>query len=197
MDEHSGILAVVLGAGKSRRFGSDKRLFELDGKPLIQHALGLPLGLGLSTLVVLKPEDELQQRQLLGPWYGNHRLRIHYNVRAEQGMGSSLAAAADYARRRKFTALLVLLADMPYVEPDTLARLIDSIQPGMISVPRFNQVSGHPVLFTAPWFRQLATLRGDRGGRALIAASPDSVSYVDVDDKGILFDIDQPPGGAE
>lgn len=197
MDEQPGVLAAVLGAGKSRRFGSDKRLFELDGKPLIQHALALPLGLGLSTLVVLKPEDELQLQPLLGPWYGNHRLRIHYNVRAEQGMGCSLAAAADYARRRKYTALLVLLADMPYVEPETLTRLIASSQPGRISVPRFNQVSGHPVLFTSHWFKPLAALRGDRGGRALIAANADCVDYIDVDDKGILFDIDQPLSSAD
>lgn len=193
---HDRILVAILAAGKSRRFGSDKRLFPVNGTPMLQQTLSLPLSLGMETLLVLKPQDELILEQLLGPWQGNHRLKLNYCVRFEQGMGCTLASAADYALRRRYRALVVMLGDMPFLSPATLQQMVNSWQPEQILVPRFEGRWGHPVVFGQRWLAELARLRGDRGGRALLSRYADQVSFVDVADEGVLRDLDQPPGQA-
>lgn len=194
MQAQKGILVTILAAGKSRRFGSDKRLYPVDGTPMLQRSLALPLSLGMETLLVLKPQDELMLEQLLGPWLGNRRLKLHYCVRFEQGMGCTLASAADYAMRRRYGGLLVMLADMPFVAAETLERMVSAWQPGHMAVPRYQGRQGHPVLFDQRWLKELARLRGDRGGKSLVTRYSDQVDFIDVDDEGILHDIDHPPG---
>ena len=187
--------AAVLAAGSGRRFGADKRLYPLDGKPLLHHALGKPLSRGLPTLLVLKPTDELIIDQLAGPWLGNDRLTIVYAENALQGMGHSLAAAAAAAHANVFSAMLVMLADMPYIAPRTLDRVCQAYQPKGIVVPHFQGLSGHPVLFASYWFEQLAALTGDQGARLLIEDHPGYVTVLDIDDPGIVRDIDRRPVG--
>lgn len=195
MTVSSSILATVLAAGRSRRFGGDKRLYELDNTPLLQHVLAKPLSLGLQTLLVLKPEDELILDQLLGPWQGSDRLSILYSARAHQGMGCSLADAAAYANSGGYQGMLVMLADMPHIEPRTLKMLVRAHVPKGICVPTVNGESGHPVLFARHWFKDLARLQGDQGAKGIIEANPDYVHDVAVKDKGILEDIDHRPRG--
>ena len=185
------LVAVVLAAGGSRRFGGDKRRHPIGGKPLLQRALATPLSLGLPTILVLKPEDQLCLDELLGPWLGNERLSIVYAERAVEGMGHSLAAAATAAGR--YDGLLVMLGDMPYVSGKTLRHLCDSFRHTGISVPRYRGMHGHPVLFARRWFRELEALSGDSGARAILSEHPEAVSYIEVDDPGILRDVDHPP----
>lgn len=193
MSLSSTILATVLAAGKSRRFGGDKRLFEFENTPLLQHVLAKPLSLGMPTLVVLKPEDELILEGLLGRWMGHERLSILYSKHSEDGMGYSLAAAAAKARANGYAGLMVMLADMPYVEPKTLKLLAQAHQPKGICIPNFNGLEGHPVLFSRHWFSHLAKLTGDQGGRGIIEANASCVCSVPVKDKGVLFDLDHRP----
>lgn len=184
----------MLAAGKSRRFGSDKRLYALDGTPLLQRVLALPLRQGLPTLLVLKPDDVLILEELLGPWYGNERLSIMYSPRSDEGIGNSLAIAAATARTRGYAGMLVLLGDMPYIKPQTLTAILRAFCPKRISIPRFSGRNGHPVLFSRHWFEQLAALAGDEGGKTIIDDNPGYLTRVDVDDRGIHRDIDHPPG---
>jgi molybdenum cofactor cytidylyltransferase len=51
---------------------------------------------------------------------------------------------------------------------------------------------GHPVGFGAMHGDALAALDGDAGARALIVAASDTVTTLDVDDPGILADVDTP-----
>lgn len=187
------VLVAVLAAGSSRRFGSDKRLFALDDQPLLQRTLATPLVSGLDTLLVLRPGDEPGLPSLLGPWFDCAQLQIDYCERADQGMGYSLACAANYAIAHDYDAMLVMLGDMPLVKPATLQQLIAAHAPGQITVPRFQHRPGHPVLFSRHWFAELAGLSGDRGGRILLDNHPDSVVPVAVADEGVVVDFDRPP----
>jgi len=193
MKTTSSIAATVLAAGRGRRFGGDKRRYPLAGIPLLQRALALPLGRGMKTLLVLRPEDAMDIKALTGPWYDNQNLVVVYAAQAAQGMGHSLSAAAIEASA--FHGLLVLLGDMPYLNSRTLMRLCDAHQSGRICVPRYDGLSGHPVLFDRAWYKDLQNLKGDRGAKSIIRANPNRVHFVDVDDPGILADIDHAPAG--
>jgi molybdenum cofactor cytidylyltransferase len=88
---------------------------------------------------------------------------------------------------------------MPYVLPATLEFLnarMDAAradrQPCIV-VPRFAGTAGHPVGFSRDFFAELIALTGDRGARAVIDAHSSLVQRIDVEDPGVVTDIDQPP----
>lgn len=190
MKSINSIVAVMLAAGSSRRYGADKRRSQVAGRPLLQQSLSIPLSRGLPTLLVLKPEDELSLEELLGPWYGNDRLTLVYAQQAEQGMGHSLAAAVSAAG--DYEGLLVMLADMPYLRPRTVDRLCDAFAEGAIVVPQSGGRQGHPVLFSRRFFPALQQLSGDTGARRVLQENTACIRRVEVQDLGIHQDIDYP-----
>jgi molybdenum cofactor cytidylyltransferase len=88
---------------------------------------------------------------------------------------------------------LVALADMPYVRATTVTRLIDALAGGAsLAAPRCAGRRGHPVGFAAYWGNALRGLSGDVGARELLARNQDQLTLVDVDDPGVLWDLDRP-----
>ena len=193
------IAALILAAGKGKRFGSDKRLATLNHSPnsLLQQSLNLPLSLQIPTAVVLRPEDQQQLAKLLGAHLSNPLLSPIYSSKSEQGMAYSLAAGIHQLLTQNYDGVLILLGDMPWIKPSTLNELIQHYQPGKIIVPTYQSSSekvrsGHPVFFTRYWFKQLEKLEGDEGAKKLLNANTQDIILVDVNDRGILRDVDQP-----
>ena len=118
---------------------------------------------------------------------------------ADLGMGHSLAAAAAAAVQRFAPgAVAILPADMPWLAPGTATALVAAWRAAAragrgasaIVAPRCGGRRGHPVIVGAAHFGALLALRGDRGARDILEAHP--VDWVDVDDPGILRDVDTP-----
>ena len=118
----AAIGAIVLAAGRSRRFGSDKRQYRLGQQNLLQLSLSKPLALGLPTTLVLRTDDSEQLAALVGDFIYQPNLSIAYAADADAGMGHSLACAAR--GMTGFDQVLVLLADMPWVTADTIGLLL-------------------------------------------------------------------------
>jgi molybdenum cofactor cytidylyltransferase len=109
-------------------------------------------------------------------------------------MGASISSAlrAILARARP-RAVVVMLADMPAIRVDTLKALLRAWlarSEAACAVLRYRGRRGHPVVFGSSAFDGLLALSGDRGAARLI----DSLTpiFLDVDDPGILNDIDTP-----
>lgn len=186
------VTAIVLAAGQGSRFcaeagaGQNKLLAEcvgLDGvtRPVIEHVLkSLPGGVA-SRWVVTSPESTVVIR--LAREYGCEVLLLR-----STGMGDSLAAAV--AASGPADGWLVLLGDMPFIQPSSVDRVIERLEEGGISVPVQAGHYGHPVAFGRALGPALAALSGDRGARSLFAHA--SVSEVAVEDPGVLWDVDLP-----
>lgn len=182
-----GIVGLLLAAGRSRRFGADKRWQPLaDGTPLALATAARLRQACTEVLVVVRPEDEALAAQLreLG-------CAVVGCADAELGMGHSLAAgvraSADAA------GWLVALADMPAIEAASYRAVATALAAGAaIAVPVFRGQRGHPVGFADRWRDDLSALTGDRGARALMQGYAALVQQIDVDDPGILADIDTP-----
>jgi molybdenum cofactor cytidylyltransferase len=88
-------------------------------------------------------------------------------------------------------AWLVVLADMPWIEPQTIARVGRALDGGArIAAPSWRTARGHPVGFAASFYAALSALSGDEGAKAILARHP--VELVPVDDQGVVRDVDRP-----
>jgi molybdenum cofactor cytidylyltransferase len=184
-----GVAAVVLAAGMSRRMGSTvpKQLLRLGNKTLLQHALDNVRAAQVSEIVLVLGalSDEVKQ---LVPADG---ITVVFNPEYQQGMGTSLrtglAALGPSAK-----AALILLADQPFIAPKTLDCLIQShAQSGaQITIPLYRGFRGNPVLLDRSVFPELMALSGDVGCRAIFGSHTEGIHKIEVDDPGILIDVD-------
>ena len=112
-------------------------------------------------------------------------------VDAERGQSRSLAAGV--AAMTSAPGLVIGLGDMPFVKPATLRALIAEMafHTEAIVRPRHDARPGNPIGFPPSTYAALTRIEGDTGARQVVAAS-DKVQFVDVDDLGILTDVDRP-----
>ncbi len=61
-----------------------------------------------------------------------------------------------------------------------------------IAAPAYRGERGHPVGFARRFLDELSALHGDQGAKELIAEHPDWVTLYEVDDPGVLRDVDRP-----
>jgi molybdenum cofactor cytidylyltransferase len=116
---------------------------------------------------------------------------------AVRGMGASLAAAAGALQATATTGgetrtgCVVALADMPWLQPVTIASVAAAIDnPTAIAAPSFHGKRGHPVGFGAGHLAALAALDGDEGARRLLASH--EIKLINTDDAGAVRDVDTP-----
>lgn len=161
------IVGVILAAGLSTRFGGDKLLHVLDGKPLGAHIADTMATLPLAARFAVCPTGARGRVELFeGRGYG-----IISNPRPAAGMGSSLKLAAERAMALEADALVVCLADMPYVTGEHLRRLVAATVDRPAAATR---VAGHvtpPAVFRRPMLERLMQLSGDHGARDLLAGA--------------------------
>lgn len=187
MPVESDIVALILAAGRGERFGGDKRRVVLGGgtemlATTVQHALQA----GLPVYVAIRADDTEDKLPLPAPV---HRLPV---AAAEQGMGASLAGAVA-ALPESCRGCLVLLADMPWLQPATLRRVADALRtagPAGLVAPQWQGERGHPVGFGCDWFAELRGLTGDRGARDLLRREQVRLQLLPVDDPGVVADVD-------
>jgi len=195
-------VTILLAAGRSRRFGADKRLYQVEGSSLLKRSISTSLALTLRTLVVLRPDDKSIIDELLGDFQNDPNIEIVFAEDADLGMGHSLSFAVKHLQSLsveennfpfyEVQAALVMLADMPWVSPETIAKVVASFSAGKIIIPTCKKVWGHPILFSSKWFSSLERLTGDNGAKRLLQSNKEALVEIEVEDEGILRDVDRP-----
>jgi molybdenum cofactor cytidylyltransferase len=184
------VAAIILAAGRSSRMGRNKLLLELEGKPILCHAVDQALGAGLSEIIVVSGHQAGKVREALG----NRAVKIIEAREHKLGMSASLKAGIR-ALSPKTEAALVMLGDMPQVSAALIRRLIAAYNPlegRSIVVPTVDGKRGNPVLFDRRYFEEMLALEGDVGARHLIGAHDDQVAELSVDDAAVFTDVDTP-----
>ncbi|HEY4229980.1 MAG TPA: nucleotidyltransferase family protein, partial [Thermoanaerobaculia bacterium] len=119
----SPVAGIVLAAGASKRFGRNKLLLPWEGESLARRAARVALEAGLDpVVVVLGHEAERVARELEGV-----AVRTVVNPAHAKGINTSLAAGAA-ALPAEAAAAVVLLADMPRVTAEMVARLVQTFR---------------------------------------------------------------------
>ena len=172
------VVAVVLAAGQSTRFGGDKLLHKLGDRPLGAHIAATLMDLPLAARLAVIPQDSPRRALYSG-------FEIIENPHPSRGMGTSLALGATRAIALDADALLVCLADMPYVGTLHLAALLATEGPVVATVA--SGIRSPPALFSREILPLLATLTGDAGARDLIRSATTITA-----DAAMLRDFDTP-----
>ena len=176
---------LLLAAGASTRFGSDKRKLLFDETPLLNYAVALYSRVCPRVLVVVRPGEESIQGLVDGS--------CEWVVAEDANLGMSRSIAAGIKALGVAPWVIIGLADMPYVSPDTVVRIARALDAGAaIARPCYRGRAGNPVGFNDRFFGYLSNLDGDRGAHALIESHIGDVLDVEVNDQGIFRDIDRP-----
>ena len=186
------IRGVLLAAGYSTRFGSNKLLHPL---PAGSPDAGVPIALAAARRFVEALPDSIAvirpRAQRLGKLLRDAGCTIVVCKNAAEGMGVSLAEGVRAAADAR--GWVVALADMPFLRPETIRVVAKALAEGAaIAAPAYRGERGHPVGFARRFFDELSALRGDAGAREILRKHPDSIALYDVDDRGVLRDIDEP-----
>lgn len=187
MDKTMAISAILLAAGESKRMGRPKQLLPLGEATMVEKAIDNLLGAEVGEVIVVVGyrAPEIIKKIASKP------VKIAVNPAYQQGMSTSIIAGlklVDEGAR----ALMLALGDQPLVDSQTISRLISefgSHHKG-IAIPTYHGQRGHPVIFSIRYREELSRLKGDIGGRQIVADHPDDILEVAVDSPGIGIDID-------
>jgi molybdenum cofactor cytidylyltransferase len=177
---------LLLAAGGSVRFGSDKRSFVLDSKKtLLQQSISQYKDIGLEVFVCLsgRRDDDFLASMLLRESVGCLRCS-----RAAEGMGGTLSEGVSAIG--DVPGILVALADMPGLLSQTVLRILENADSERIVYPVFEGRRGHPVLFGRRYLSLLRELSGDAGASKLLRENVENCVPVPVVDPGVLLDVD-------
>lgn len=179
-------VGILLAAGKSQRFGSNKLLHPIDNIPMLFLTAQKLANVLPESTVVINPElkNVTAQLEQLG-------LHVVINEKSEQGMGSSIACGVR--ANRDASGWLITLADMPYIKTKTLSLLANKLKEGAdIIAPVFDQQRGHPVGFNSTFKNELMELNKDVGARYIIEQHQQQLELLLTNDKGVIRDVDYP-----
>lgn len=179
------IVGILLAAGNSSRFGSNKLLQPLEDGTAMVVAAATQLSSVLSQCIAVVSDANNDVAQQLA----KQGFRQVVNAKADQGMGSSIACGVAASRDAK--AWVIALADMPFIAQSVIQDIVSGLEQGAeIIAPIYQQRRGHPVGFSNEFGPTLQQLHTDRGARDIITANIDHLVLFETNDQGVIVDID-------
>ncbi len=181
---------VYLASGSSRRFGSNKLLYCLHGKPMFLHGLEM-----LQTVVRQRTDCDFF---VVSRYAAIREAAAALGIAAidspdsEKGISYTIRAAIQaLGNLPKEDYLLFVVADQPWLTAASVERLLDAAdgKPEGASLC-WGDRTGNPTLFSAKLVPELLALKGDTGGRAVLKRH--QTVFVPAESPNELEDIDTP-----
>jgi molybdenum cofactor cytidylyltransferase len=170
-----------LAAGASRRMGgSPKALLDYRGQTFLSRVASLLAAVCDPVIVVLPPAGLPCPPGVLAT----------VNPAPERGMLTSLQCGLRAVPAGK--GAMFTLVDIPNVKPETIELLASTVGSAPIAIPRHQGRRGHPIVAAPDLIPEVLALPVTAMTRDVIDAHATEILYIDVDDPGILFDIDEP-----
>ena len=172
------------------RMGTAKQLLELDGKPLLVHAVEAALDSSVWPVVVVLGANAEKIRPVLA----RHPVLVTENPAWAEGMAASIRAGVTTLQQfsRHLDAALIALCDQPAFSSATISQLLaaQSTTARTIVAAHYAGRNGAPALFLREHFPTLTALTGEEGARELLNGDPNRVASVDL--PMLALDLDTP-----
>lgn len=194
---------IYMAAGNSRRFGSNKLFYELDGKPMYRHLLERLIEIKDRYNKLKSDSPAIDITVVTRYWeildYCSSIPDCHavLSPDSEKGISYTIKAGIMAVQEQKKTGMqdyyMFAVADQPYLKSQSVIKLIDRVLENtggkqLAFSLRCGAAVGNPCVFHSSLIPQLLSLEGDKGGRS-VAKKYDCV-YVDIADERELMDID-------
>ncbi len=195
------VSAIVLGAGLSRRMGSErnKLLLLWQGKALIAHVIAHVLATTVEeVIVVLGYEAELVRNAGTGRNLSLRRNDLSpqfiFNPNFETGMTSSIQQGVKSAKEGN--AFLICLGDMPFIRAEEYQFLIEQFEkksiadPKCILLPFYEEKKANPILFAAFYKDLILAHSHPEGCRGIVQEYAKHIQVVKMPSASVLQDVD-------
>lgn len=181
------IAGIILAAGASSRMGRPKALLEFRGERFVDRLIRVFSGVCDSVIVVAGVHAAEIHAAVAG------RAHVVVNPDPDRGQLSSLQTAL-FELSEDCQAFLFTPVDSPSVHERTPAMLLERLRSGAapFAIPRYNGKRGHPVCARGAMIAEFLALPPTAETRALVNARERQIAYVDVNDAGVLVDVDDP-----
>jgi molybdenum cofactor cytidylyltransferase len=183
------VAGVVPCAGASTRMGTSKALLDAGGRSFVAAVVGSLFGGGCDPVVVVVgpgQDDEARRAKAAGAL-------VLENPDPGEGPITSLRLALA-ALGGDVDGVALCPVDHPLVRPETVSRLLEAFVDGdaLVVLPTHRDRGGHPTLFRRSLFAELADPRLTGGARTVVHRHLAVADRLDVDDIGVVTDIDTP-----
>lgn len=172
---------LILAAGESRRMGYPKALLRYHGETFLDTLVGLFMERCFPVIVVLGARaEEIRARAVRPATFVVNPDYIH-------GMTTSLKCGLRSVPPEAESVLFTLV-DHPAVSPATLDALLEGSS--LLRVPRYKGRRGHPIRFSRALIAEFLELTEKGAARDVVRNHAAETDYVDLEDPGIVADID-------
>jgi molybdenum cofactor cytidylyltransferase len=183
----TGIWAIILAAGESKRMGFPKMLLTFNGKPMLENVIINVINSDIDNTIVIFGSENKDLEEITG------RLRVRhvYNKNYKEGMLSSVQCGFRNIPENS-DAVLVFQGDQPLISTFTINKVIRAYRSSDrgIIVPVYEKKRGHPILIDIRYRNEIEKLDPQVGLRSLTYNFSDDVLEIETDDPGILRDFD-------
>ena len=179
------LAGIILAAGASRRMGSPKALLDYRGETFVGRLVRIFSCCCDVVIVVAGVHAELIRGRM------DRRARLVINPDPDRGQLSSLQTALAEVPRDA-AGFLFTPVDCPTVREETIETLIHAFHKNrtLFAIPRYHGRRGHPVCVRASLIAEFLALPPTAETRAVVNMHADRITYIDVDDPGVLADVD-------
>ena len=182
----TGVSAILLAAGRSRRMGAFKPLLPFGKQTVIESAIANLRAASVSEIVVVVGwrGDELEKK-LTAP-----DVFFAINSNPDSPMATSIRTGMYFVGEAS-AAVLITPADLPAIPAGTIKSIIEAWQSGALLVqPEYDGSGGHPVLVARRYFKELLHLDSESGLRGFFAGHHTDTLRLVVDSPFIARDLD-------
>lgn len=180
------LCVIMLAAGNSSRFGTNKLLYPINNQPMYQYTLNLIQKLNPAQIILVTKYPEITKK--IDP---NIIIVKNYDTHLGQSHSMQLALKASQKHISIIDGYLFIVCDQPYLTFSSLKKLSITWQTtDKICALAYQKKRGNPVIFPKRYLPELLKIQGDTGGRTVIQQHIDDLCLVEVNSAQELIDID-------
>lgn len=186
--DHFNFAVIILAAGASSRMGTSKQLLEVDGEPLLIHAVNVAVASGSREVILVLGANEQSHLDLVK----GLPVKVITNHFWKAGMGSSIKTGLQYIIKEcpDSQAVVIMVCDQPAVRSEHIRTLVSTFLGSgkPIAASAYSQTLGVPVIFARSFFSNILMLQDDQGAKKIIGQFPEQVAIVDMPEAAVDLD---------